>query len=135
MTSIHYAESVWVELYIDMILWYTLARRWSRKLSLGEVDDLWGSADERFDVFPFDLFGFPEPALKVLYLSLHVAREPEQIRNHRRMTRGTDFYPYPKPRHLVPLNRVLALSNDRRFLCNRAPLRPPFAFYRIIHRE
>lgn len=41
-----------------------------RKLSLREVDDLRARADDGFDIFPFDLFNFPEPALKVLDLFL-----------------------------------------------------------------
>jgi hypothetical protein len=47
-------------------IWYNFGCR----LSLREVDDLRGRADNRFDVFLFDLFSLSESALKVLHLFL-----------------------------------------------------------------
>jgi hypothetical protein len=63
-----------------------------RKLLLREVDDLWGSADDRFEVFPFDFFSFVESTLEVLYLFLYMSKKPERIRNQRLMTRATGFH-------------------------------------------
>jgi len=63
---------------------------WFRKLSLREVNDLWG-ADDGFDIFPLGFFSFPEPALEVLYLFLRASKKPEQVRNQGRMTRAKDF--------------------------------------------
>jgi len=102
-----------------------------QKLSLREVDDLWIGADDGFNVFPFDLFSFPESALKVLYLFLHT-KKPGRVRNQGRTIRRTDAHPHPEPRYLIPLNRVLALSNDRRLFVYRAPLGFPLALCRII---
>jgi len=89
--------------------WYTSDRRRFGKLLLREVDDLWGGADSGVDIFLLDLLNFSQSALKVLYL-------------------------FPESRYLVPLNRILALSNDGRFFHYRALLRPPFALSRIIRR-
>ena len=96
-----------------------------------EVDDLWGGADDGLDVFPFDFFSFAESALEVLHLSLRKSSKSE-IKGDGSTNK---FPPYPEPRYLVPLNRVLALSNDGRFRGYRAPLDPPLTLYRIIRRE
>lgn len=81
----------------------------ARKLSLCQVDDLWRRADDRFDVFPFDFLDFSQSALEVFDL-------------------------FAESCHLVPLNRILALSDDGRLLGYRTPPHPPFALGRIIHR-
>jgi len=132
MTSVHYAENRVGEVAYRYNIWYTLDRIGFRKLSLREVDDLWGSVDDGFGIFLFDLFSFSESALKILYLFLFRPKKPEWIRNQRRVTRETDVDPYPEPCHLVPVNRVLTLSNDGRFLGYRALLHPPPALCRII---
>ena len=107
---------------------------WIRKLSLCEVNDLWGRSNDGFDVFPFELFSISESALEVLHLFLRASRNRRGQESGRDDSRDS-FNPYPEPRHLVPLNRVLTLSNDGGFLGYRAPLRPPFALYRIMRRQ
>ena len=132
MISVHYVELVWMRLYIDMI-YGTLNRSRFRRLSLREVDDLWSRADDGFDVFPFDILGFSESTLKILYLFLRTPKGTERIRNWVDDW-GIDVCPYPEPLYLVPPNRVLTLPDDGRFFRNRAPPRPPCALRRIIRR-
>ena len=132
MINIHYVEIVWVELYIDMI--YGTLEGEARKLSLGEVNNFRSRADGRFDVFQFDFLSLSESPLEVFDFFLNGSQEPGRIRNQTLMTQGRDLNSYPQSCHLVPFNRVLALSNDGGFLRYRAPLRPLFSPCRIIRR-
>ena len=118
---------MWVRLYIDMIYGTREVEGGTKKLSLCEVDDLRGRAGDRFDVLPFDFLSFSESAPKFLDLFL---KEAGRIRNRALMTRGTAESSHPQSCHLVPLNRVLALSNDGRFFRQRAPLPPLFTLRR-----